>query len=103
MSWRDKLTREAGKLDVIGKRIDNSDIQAKLLESLRLGNALLTQFIESVLGKNRELLFKKEMEEIDRIAELQANVEQQEQNMKVTAERLVNAKEQLVQLKKKMS
>jgi len=101
-SWREKLLSEAGKINKSGKKLDNSDIRDKLLESLRLSNALLTRFLERVLCNDLEILLNKEMKEIDQIAELQANAEQKEQSLLVKTERLQNAKEQLLQLKCKI-
>jgi hypothetical protein len=74
-----------------------------LLECIRLANNLLTQFVERVLGKDRELVFKDEMDEINRIAKFHESLEQKEQILALKTERLQDVKEQLAILKSKMN
>jgi len=101
--WRDKLIQEAETLSKTEKLLDNSDIQAKLLECIRLGNALLTSFVERVIGKDREILFKDEIEEINRITALQAIAEQNGHTLANSQVKLQEAKTQLERVKNLVS
>jgi len=101
-AWREKLMRETEMLEKKQLKLDNNDIQAKLVEVLRSASALLTKFTERVLGRDRAAVFERETEEINAIAAMQKAFQQSGDQLQRRRETLADAKNRLEELKMKM-
>lgn len=103
LKWRVRLEAEADEHKRNNSRLGNGDILMKLAEILRLANSVLTRFTERVLGKDRAIVFEREMAELDTLAHLKAAVEQKAAELKVKETQLQEAQRQLEILKGKLN
>jgi len=99
--WRNQLKNETTEHSKKGTSLNNNDIADKLNEVLKNSNALLMQFVERVIGKDRALVFDNEFEELNKLLEMQAKVEQKIEYMQQKNEQLVLAKKNYEKLKAK--